>query len=236
MVIEGSYASRLAPPLQQSISLSSSTETPVRNYIAYALNALIVGDPEIDLRQTKEHRCTHTSEPKNLCERLLLTVVTVAKLLQENHTPVTKFMAYALLLHALLLSDAQLSRRRQKPLADKDAADEDYSSFVSDFSNIAKNIMQDLEWQRFAQSMRTTCDIADLIDGRLLKTLLHSHKEDLDTLIFRTQLATRIHVLVQAVCVLSGVHLEISDSSQPTARLPIILNGHKAEHGNQDIK
>ena len=236
MVIEGTRTSRLASSVAQSVPSGSSEETAIRDYVAYALKALFHGDHRNDSSQTKEHNCTHTPKSKDLGERLLLTVVAVANLLRDEHSPVTKSMAYTFLLHALILGDAQLSLRRPNISAGYDAADEECSSFIGDLSNIAREIMQNPEWLRFAQSLRTPCDVADLIDGRLLKTLLHTRNEELNTLMFHAQLATRMDVLIQAVCVISGVHLKLSEHSRPAARLPTIGNGLIAANSDQETK
>lgn len=111
------------------------------------------------------------SSPKSFAERLNLTVVTLSQLLKERPTQAP--LASAFLLHAVLFTYVPLSKRRMKKmkLADRDGIS-DHRSFSDDFALIARAAIDCRHWIHSFDDLGVPCDVVDLVDGRLFKTVI----------------------------------------------------------------
>ncbi|KAH7396308.1 DEAD/DEAH box helicase-like protein [Pyrenochaeta sp. MPI-SDFR-AT-0127] len=94
-----------------------------------------------------------------LTEREYLTVLIVSKFISSQ-----KDFSVALLYHTALLSELRLSDRL---IASRAPASQEYSAFVLDFCREARKYIGSTAWAD-AFAGHPECDVADLIDGRLL--------------------------------------------------------------------
>jgi superfamily II RNA helicase len=109
---------------------------------------------------------------QTLTEREYLTVLVVSKLVSKgDHSE----LAAALLSHTALLAEISLSDR----LLGVQEISSDAQNFVIKFAHEARNLINSNAWFEEFASVDAICDVADLIDGRLLAYCLqHSPKTE----------------------------------------------------------
>lgn len=102
-------------------------------------------------------------EGTDLTERQALTVITVAKLLQDESADVQ--LCAPLLLHQALLAELPLSARR----IEAPTSDIDVQKFIGQVASHAEGILNGASWQT---SQLSVVDIEDALDGRLFLSVL----------------------------------------------------------------
>ena len=143
-----------------------------------------------------------------ITQRGYLTILTLGRLLTND--PSLRELASVALVHTVLLEHLVLSDRRLtlNQLPEKLALQ--LPSFVEQFSTIASSILTKDSWARSMEIANVKCDVADLIDGRLLQISAHYARERLSS----SGLASSFELLAHALCIVSGIHLEpIIDNS-----------------------
>ncbi|KAH0541683.1 hypothetical protein FGG08_003846 [Glutinoglossum americanum] len=106
----------------------------------------------------------------DLTERLDLVLRTLEKLLVA--TPDRVPLASAFLLHSILLGHIPLSARRLKEIKLVEESALDYRGFLADFALEASYYINHPNWSRQFDGRGSKCDVVDLVDGRLFKTVL----------------------------------------------------------------
>ncbi|KAI4289903.1 MAG: hypothetical protein L6R35_000819 [Caloplaca aegaea] len=101
-----------------------------------------------------------------ITERMLLTLETLRIMLRKNS--VNERLVLATLIHMLLVTETQLSNRHVG-LADWDPTNQTaFEEYLHTFAEIAAELVQRAAWRETSTESSVVCDIADLIDGRLL--------------------------------------------------------------------
>lgn len=98
----------------------------------------------------------------NLSERERLTVITIARNLSTDESKSSANLLY----HTALLSTLPISSRRLEHVSA--AKDNNLGTFVA----TATEILQSDAWASFHDKNSTICDVADLVDGRLLNAVM----------------------------------------------------------------
>ena len=115
--------------------------------------------------------CMSSSSTHLFTERVSLVAYAIARLLSTNQDKAP--LASALLLHAVLLTYIPLSDRRVKEIKLAKAERlRNYRSFLEEFADIARAALDDNHWKQHFNNWDGHCDVADLLDGRLLKMVL----------------------------------------------------------------
>ena len=152
-------------------------------------------------------------------ERLSLVICTLSQLLTER--PELAPLVSAFLLHATLLSHIPLSARRMKEvkLADK-AGNKEYRQFLEDFSVTARATVDCSRWVQHFDAMGTQCDVVDLIDGRLFKTVLSAVQGQLNaTTLLPEEVLLEFNSCAKILESHSGVELRLSQQHDLTGKV-----------------
>ena len=106
------------------------------------------------------------TDAAQLTEREYITVLILYALLAGNKA--TKDFSDAFLRHAALISQLHLSERLVKPAE----LDERATASLELFSDEATAILSSETWRDNMVALQCSCDVADLVDGRLLASCL----------------------------------------------------------------
>lgn len=101
-------------------------------------------------------------------EREYLTVLVASKIATKSET--YHGLSIALLRHTAVLSAVRLSDRN----IDSPEITPEVQGFVLDFCREARMILEQATWAEDIEEIHATCDIADLIDGRLFASCLQA--------------------------------------------------------------
>lgn len=117
---------------------------------------------------------SHRNIPSATCtsEREYLTLVTLAQIMCDNKS--NDRLVFVFLLHTVLIEETQLSHRPilfdQKG---KLKSSLENSQFIAEFAQVSHAILKQKFWSSAMDKKGVTCDIADLIDGRLFIAVSH---------------------------------------------------------------
>ena len=154
-----------------------------------------------------------------LTQRGILTVLTLNKMLKDDSTQTE--LAALLLVHTALLEHLSLSMRRTTSAHLDDQSVTRLASFIRKFSSIASFILMQDVWTQSEDVNNLECDVADLLDGRLLLSLSSLSKQDLIT----DDLALSFNRLVHALDLVSGVHVQIESGDEGPHQEIVYSNG-----------
>ncbi|KAI4117463.1 MAG: hypothetical protein LQ345_002301 [Seirophora villosa] len=99
-------------------------------------------------------------------ERTLLTLETLRIMLRNNSA--NRRLILATLIHMLLVSETHLSNRHIE-LEDIDSTNQTaFEEYLQTFAEVATELVQEAAWSEISTKTSLACDIADLVDGRLL--------------------------------------------------------------------
>ena len=106
-------------------------------------------------------------------ERDYLTIFCLSKILGSDTT--NGPLASAMLLHLACLRHLSVSQRRMNSVT-FGSQDEDirFKDFMNQFCDIARNVMEDDTWRDVMEEQDIRYDLEDLIDGRLLRAVIHA--------------------------------------------------------------
>lgn len=145
---------------------------------------------------------SHRNSPLIHCtsERECLILVTLAQIMCGNKFNDRLILVF--LIHAVLIEEIQLSHR---PLLSdqkgKLKSSIEISQFMAEFAQISQAILNQKFWSSAMDNKGVSCDVADLIDGRLFVTVSHGL---VDFLKLQPKLDRLLHLLSLA----SGIRLE----------------------------
>lgn len=145
----------------------------------------------------------------SLTERLNLVIFTLSQLLVQQ--PARAPLASAFLLHATLLSHVPLSARRMKELelAGRSGI-ADYRQFLNDFALTARAAIDCSRWKQHFDDCGVQCDVVDLVDGRLFKTVLSEIQGRSNAMtLLPEEIMQDFHSAACIVKVHSGVQLQL---------------------------
>ena len=105
-------------------------------------------------------------------ERDYLTIFCLSKMLSSSSTDAS--LASALLLQLSCLKHLSVGQRRMKVIRFSDKGYQiRFEEFLTDFSITARLVVNDTNWREIMKEHDILCDVDDLIDGRLLRSILN---------------------------------------------------------------
>ena len=151
-------------------------------------------------------------------ERLSLITFTISQVLKER--PAHSSLASAFLLHAILLSHISLSERRLKEAAlDDESGVQDYRAFLDEISSTARAALDSSDWRQFFGHSGVPCDVGDLIDGRLFKTVLLAIQGQPHRIALLPEMIQQdFNSVAEFVNLQSGVRLQLSKEHHLTGK------------------
>jgi hypothetical protein len=126
-------------------------------------------DPPMEALSTPTEQCIELYS-EYLTERANIVLRALGKLV--NQLPHQAPLASAFLLHAILLSHIPLSARRLKDIRLAEKSIPRYRNFLDGFATEALRDISHPSWSPQFDSSDRQCDLVDLVDGRLFKTVL----------------------------------------------------------------
>lgn len=134
-------------------------------------------------------------------ERERLTVIALARTISKDESKGSANLLY----HTALLSTLSISSRRLEEV--KPADGDNLALFIA----AATEILNSNAWSSFHDKNATTCDVADLVDGRLLNTVMATGVPDVGSL--PDALRTKYEALCKGVESLSNAQLQPSPAN-----------------------
>ena len=148
---------------------------------------------------------------EQLTERTYLGLITLGNLLQKDVAD--RLVSIAFLLHMVLVGEMGLSNRRLESASPKKQPHVD--SFLASFSLEAYKIVRSPRWAQNMEVSTVTCDVVDIIDGRLLVAILGSLKTVYSTVVSVPRLALRFSRLTQSLGALGCGQFDSSVKALP---------------------
>lgn len=164
-------------------------------------------------------RCSSPSSRSTtgFTQRDYLTILSLGRMLTSD--PSLAELASILLVHTVLLENLAVPDRRL-PIDRKAAkSNSQLSSLIERFSKTASSVLVEESWTRSMELGHVKCDVADLIDGRLLQI---SASLDHQKLLAKGP-ASSFESLAHALCTVCGIHLKLrkgDDEIQEMAATP----------------
>ena len=164
--------------------------------------------PNQDSQPSEKIKC-HCSNPQvvligGLTERIIVTLVVLGRMLQEHL--ISESQTISFLCHTVCLGLMPICNRRQNLAMEKEDPKRRMESLLADFSNLSLMLLSEDAWAKTMEANGVKCDIFDLVDGRILESMLGSSEERM----FRAEVAANFENLAHALCAISGIHLKLS--------------------------
>jgi len=112
-------------------------------------------------------------------QRQLLTVAAIARVLEQ--APEMRDLVPWFLVHTALLEKLPLANRRQKVVHQDEKVRYAVTKFLHTFSSVSRSILATDAWSEMINSNHT-CDLSDLVDGRLFYALAVNKGQELSRL------------------------------------------------------
>lgn len=157
IVVEGARRSK-APSKKLLTAFVSQADEEISNRDGHLLGH---GDVENDLQLILQK----AGEEDEVTERILLTLATSRIMLKRE--PASQRLVIAMLAHTVLITDASLSNRHVGPAKIDYSKDHELKGFLNKFAGLATALVREESWGKICTEAGLTCDLADLIDGRL---------------------------------------------------------------------
>ena len=138
-------------------------------------------------------------------ERIILTIFTLARILQKDRT--FQDLALAFLVHTILIGELRISSRRQNWKSLEGDPDPRAIEFFSVFAVVSRRIINEDCWREAFMGKTRSCDIVDLIDGRLFQGVIHQMAARFEAIDLSPRLVSKVVTLTQALHSLCGVRL-----------------------------
>ena len=210
MVVEGNTKARSNVECREvTPSLSNSVNNGDLEQIMVRLN---LENERNSMTRMQTCQCKSFSQTDDhiraFTEREILTVVILAHILEVD--PTTRDLATRFLAHTVLITSLPLSNRRQ-PIQSRTGDEQSLlQSFLARFAYASTTLISSGAWSEAMEAGTVTCDISDLIDGRLFEALVIDDIRG----IFPAESTRVFEGLACCLCNLSGSHLELPSGSQ----------------------
>ena len=195
MVVEGSRGSKLTVKMLENISQTQSSQN---GQFAQDLNSWIA---KIETSTRPEL----TKGEIALTEGVFLSIITLSRILQKD--PAFNDLALAFIIHTVLIEELHISRRQQTWTAMQENSSMHVNKFLSIFAGVSRRIMREDSWRQALMSKDVSCDIADLVDGRLFSRVVCQMAEGFKGTKLSPRLASKVAVLTRALYSICGVQL-----------------------------
>ncbi|KAG6985319.1 hypothetical protein G7Y79_00113g101740 [Physcia stellaris] len=160
----------------------------------------------------KQGHSLQNGETDILTERSYLGILTLAALLKAKS--VDRLTVLAFLLHMVLAREMSLSARHLHPTKPEQRAF--IEDFLAVFSREASKIVKTARWGQTMKSNSVTCDVVDILDGRLFIVTLGSLKAIFNTVMSEPRLTSSFSRLTQALEKLDCGQVDVSDMGLPS--------------------
>ena len=159
-------------------------------------------------------------------ERICLTVVVLFQMLLDK--PEAASQAAVFLLHSALIAGIPISCRRvaivdtASPKSNGDEA----TDFMVTFAAISTSIICQPAWKQAMNSLGISCDVADLLDGRLFRMLLYTMQDDHALELVPSPIRADFDSLANALLSLTGTQPKLQHSPDFRKQSVPVINGH----------
>ena len=142
----------------------------------------------------------------DLSERVMLTLIALAQMLKMD--PTGTEIAKAVVLHTTLLTQMPLADRRTKSAKLDNPEKSRTNQYLSEFANVSRDVLENEIWIEAMKKGQVPCDIHDLVDGRLLKSVL----ADINEGSVSDYSISTFEKLANILCAISGHHVKAPKS------------------------
>lgn len=217
MVVEGVRKSAALPEPNDSLP---DTHTNVANIFPRKSESII------DISEAHlESVIQEATKVRTMTERMLITVTALGFMCKHNLA--TPKLVVATLIQMLLVTDLGLSSRRFASSTigadDRDQLD----GFIGDFAKIADGLLQNPKWGDICRRHSLNCDIADLVDGRLLVQIWPELNKPSTRLILTDRLQDDLEIFVRII----NISVELTNTLTECSKLPESDESESAELG-----
>ena len=215
MVVEGSRKAQTQHGIQAELKPEgeSMSEASVHSEKVSALDQSLSKlslqkDQQSQGKQGLRCQCsTSVISGVRFTEREIAMIIVLGRMLQEGS--VTESVATIFLLHTVLIGVLPLSHRSCAAENESGNSESSIDVALAKLSLLTTRLLSDKSWEYTMQHCEIICDISDLIDGRLLKSLSsNSRCPDLDT-----HVTERFNEVAQGLCAACGIHLRTPENS-----------------------
>ena len=147
-----------------------------------------------------------TDNGRPFTEREILTLITLAQMLKDD--PALEDLSTQFLYHTALIKLLPLSNRRQPAQRSSGEEHSRVQSFLAIFSKISSTLISSGAWAKAMENKIISCDISDLIDGRLFEAVSVGGGQWR----YPAPITPVFEDLAHNLCTLSGIHLKIPTS------------------------
>lgn len=174
-----------------------------------------------NLEEEFKCQCTSSSSKtlSGLTESLVVTLLVLTQMLHDD--PSVESLATGFLSHTVLIASAPLSMRRQASVSLEGTRRHQIDSFLTKFSAISNTVLSSNAWDTSMDRALLACDLSDLVDGRLLESMLVNTGE----VSLNHELISKFDDLAHTLCALSGIHLKAPGLSQRAIHASEKTNG-----------
>ena len=155
-----------------------------------------------------QHPALHASLLKEPTERVVITLVILSQMLQEGSIP--EMSAAIFLCQTACLELTPLCNRRLDMVKEKDDLELKVESLIARFSTLSITLLSEDIWVQAIEANQVACNVFDLVDGRMLKTLMQRPMAPA----LLTRIGARFEQLAHALCEISGHHLKLPQGPQ----------------------
>lgn len=214
MVVEGGRKTKFSFEYEDTVaSLSYFDDHGGVASLEQAMAALELSGDRKATAKTQNGQCRSSMLVDNdgpFTEREVLTLITLTRILKND--PALEDLSIRFLAHTALITSLPLSNRPQPTQTSNSEEDSRLQIFIANFSRISSTIISSRAWSEAMQAKRVSCDLFDLVDGRLFEAVDMSGIEPR----FPPCLTPDFERLAHGLYKLSGVHLKV-DTNLPTA-------------------
>ncbi len=164
-----STLSGLQPELDDAIRALAINQPVVSTYLKCRLDDY---SSDIHTTQSLAPILSLANLHQTLSERDLLTISCLSRMISQGSIQTS--VASAFLLHTAFLKHLSISQRRLKAVKLDKEDDISFAAFMTIFADIARMQLEATCWNEALADKAVECDVVDLVDGRLLKMVLHA--------------------------------------------------------------
>ena len=210
MVVEGGRRANLGSEYENLIPRLSNCDDR-RNIasLGQAMAAFELLDERKVVLRVRKCQCRSSDLANNgrpFTEREILTLITLAQMLKDD--PALEDLSTHFLCHTALITLLPLSNRRQPAQRSSGEENSRLQSFLAIFSKISSTLISSGAWTKAMENKIISCDISDLIDGRLFEAVSVGGGQWR----YPAPITPVFEDLAHNLCTLSGIHLKIPTS------------------------
>lgn len=150
-------------------------------------------------------------------ERVYLTLVSLASILENDTFKHSPALTLAFIMHMIVIGDTRISARSQAQRLEENEENVEIQDFLARFTAISRYILNKNFWSIAMENQAATCDIADLVDGRLFAVVFSHVMNPLDrNVINYPRLDTKLHELISILQLICGDRIKFGFPRTPS--------------------